>query len=275
MEEAENAALDELVEIPRRATDRFYAAVRSTDYNYEQTSGEDVSMNGRRTRRTNRAVRRYAPAARTSLSGAEQRIINLVENYLDRIPSGGATLNALVDHVVLDTDYDSSIVRSVIERHFVVVGPVVTNRCVVDTETRANTVSGWMADVLRERGYQDLREDVELTGVPDLNEKAELIAFDGAEPLVLCYPVNDYEVENPSYHEAAKFQAGVVAPGKMARIAWVSDGHSNFIFDMTLDRVLARLPRKDELLPQTVVPPVAAPERERSGRSRGGAEPSA
>lgn len=238
---AEDAAINEFLEIPRKAVNRFYDVTETTSYDRE-----DEPMPRRTTKRTvRRTSYRRESYSRQSVSRSEQRIIDLVTDYLEQVPSGGATLNAVVDHVVLETDYDAGIVRSVIERHFVVVGPVVSNQSVVDIDTRAmDTVVDWMEDVLRQQGYSDFREDYKLTGIPDLDEEAALVAFDGEDPAVLCYPVDDGEVDNPAYFEAAKFQAGVIAPGKVARVAWVSDGHSSYIFDMEQDRVLTRLPRR-------------------------------
>src|SRR5262249_15636238 len=98
---------------------------------------------------------------------------------------------------------------------------------------------------------------------------------DGTDPLVLCYPVDEGEARDSSYQEAARFQAGAVAPQKMARIAWVSDGDESYIFDMERDRVLARLPRREDLVSTSsvVVPSAGAPpERERHGKNKGGSE---
>jgi hypothetical protein len=215
---------------------------------------------------------------RASLSRSEQRIVTLVEDYLDALPGGGATLKAVINYVVLDTDYDSEIVKSVIERHFITTGTVVTNQRTVEIETRAmDAVVDWMEETLQSRGYTDLREEYELTGVADLDEEAALVAFDGEAPLVLCYPVDEGEVENPAYHEAAKFQAGVIAPGKVASIAWISDGHASYVFDVLLDKVIPKLPRRDELQEEPGSAPAAggrpASERERHPKVKGGTEP--
>ncbi len=277
---AKSSVLDEAIEIPHRVVDRFYEEYEGRSGEGDVVDEEEDYGPARRSRfrggdRGSRRARKGGGYRREAVSRSEQRIIDLVETRLSRVPASGATLSSVVDHVVLATDYDPSIVKSVIRRHFVVEGPVVSKQRVVTVETRSmDAVVDWMEDTLRDRGYQDLREDYDLTGLPDLDETADLVAFDGEDPLVLCYAVDEGDAEASSYHEAAKFQAGAIAPGKVARIAWVSDGKASYIFDMERDRVLARLPRREELRssPGAAISPGGAADRERHGKTKGGSE---
>ena len=69
-----------------------------------------------------------------------------------------------------------------------------------------------------------------------------LLAFDGTDPAVLCYPVNPGEVGDPMIREAALFQAAAVAQGVTSRFVWVSDGLSDLFYDFRMRLVLSELP---------------------------------
>jgi hypothetical protein len=111
-----------------------------------------------------------------------------------------------------------------------------------------------MHRVLVERGYQNVRVNYPIAGFPDLDpgmdDVAALVAFDGDDPIVLGYPVDEGDVDNPWLQEAAKFQAGIVTSGKAARLVWVCDGISSYVFDIARDRLLPSLPSYEELQTQ-------------------------
>ena len=58
----------------------------------------------------------------------EQRIVVSAKAYLDSLPSSGALLDSVVTHVVGETNYDQTTVRSTILRHFVSKGILVRNQ---------------------------------------------------------------------------------------------------------------------------------------------------
>ena len=103
-----------------------------------------------------------------------------------------------------------------------------------------------MRKVLTELGYDDLRSNYLLAAFPDMEDPAALIAFDGHDPVVLCYPVDVGRVDDPVLQEAAKFQAGSVGPDKTAQFVWVSDGEGNYLFDMVRGAAIPALPTKED-----------------------------
>ncbi len=212
---------------------------------------------GSKSRRRRRAERRADSTSRSTVGGArakstasaaQQEIIDSAEDFLVQVEANGAVLDSVVDHVALDRDLDRSIVRSVITRHFINNGKVILNQQYVDESRPVDPVLDWFKDELKRLGYNDVRKDYELTGFRDLDEEAALIAFVDEEPYVLCYPVNDGEVGDAAHREAARFQAGSVAPDKSAHYAWVSDGVSSYIYDLEDDRVVPRLPKYSDTL---------------------------
>ena len=101
-------------------------------------------------------------------------------------------------------------------------------------------------EALAELGYDDLRANYPLTAFPDMEERAALIAFDGDDPVVLCYPVDVGQVGSPVLQEAAKFQAGSVGADQAAQFVWVSDGEANYFFDLGRGTPIPALPAKDD-----------------------------
>lgn len=101
-----------------------------------------------------------------------------------------------------------------------------------------------MREALTELGYDDLRSNYPLAAFPDMEDSAALIAFDGHDPAVLCYPVDVGRVDDPVLQEAAKFQAGSVGPDETAQFVWVSDGEANYFFDMGQNTAIPELPKK-------------------------------
>ena len=91
-------------------------------------------------------------------------------------------------------------------------------------------------------GYADLRKDVPLMAFPDLDDMAALVAFDGHEPVVLCYPVDRGRSGDPILQEAAKFQASAIGPDQSAQFVWVSDGESDYFYDLGRDTAISKLP---------------------------------
>jgi hypothetical protein len=75
---------------------------------------------------------RLLPDGRWTLTAAaptpETRIVTSAQTFLDRIPTGGAMLSSLVDHVVKETNYDPARVRAVIMNRFVNNGKLVRNK---------------------------------------------------------------------------------------------------------------------------------------------------
>jgi type I restriction enzyme M protein len=101
-----------------------------------------------------------------------------------------------------------------------------------------------MCETLIELGYDDLRPNYPLTAFPDMEDVAALVAFDGDDAVVLCYPVDTGGVDDPVLQEAAKFQAGSVGPEQTAHFAWLSDGEANYVFDMGRNTAIPALPAK-------------------------------
>lgn len=172
-------------------------------------------------------------------SRPESAVTDEATRYLRRIPGEGALLDNLVEHVVLKTGYDAATVRSVILRTFNSNGRLVWSS--------QNVSSGWsvvsqMSSALKRLGYTDLRLDYRLTAISDRNDYAALIAFSGADPMVLCYPVSRGQVDDLAIREAALFHAGAVAPDKTARYVWVGDGASDYFYDSSTSTVLGSLP---------------------------------
>ena len=58
----------------------------------------------------------------------EQRVITTAQSYLSTIPSGGALLTSIVEHVAKNTDYEPAVVSSIILRRFVNNGRSVLNQ---------------------------------------------------------------------------------------------------------------------------------------------------
>lgn len=101
-----------------------------------------------------------------------------------------------------------------------------------------------MRETLADLGYDDLRPGYPLAAFPDMEDMAALIAFDGGDPVVLCYPVDAGGVNDPVLQEAAKFQAGSVGPEQTAQFVWLSDGEANYFFDMGRNTAIPALPAK-------------------------------
>ncbi|MCW3053205.1 MAG: hypothetical protein JWN14_2375, partial [Chthonomonadales bacterium] len=133
------------------------------------------------------------------------------------------------------------IIRSVVLRNFVSNGTVVRNQPAPGENPLQNPVVQRMQQALTELGYTDLRADCPLMAMPDTQEKAALVAFDGDTPLVLCYPAAR-SVNSPQEREAARFQAATISDAKSARFVWVSDGVSNYYLDTERDVAIAALP---------------------------------
>jgi len=160
--------------------------------------------------------------------------------FLDSVPGCGALLLDLIDNVVLQTGCDETMVRSIVLRNFESNGMLIWR----STSRRGGPLGtvNRMRRLLRNLGYTDLRDDYPLTAVPTRGDRAVLLAFDGTDPAVLCYPVNPGEVGDPMIREAALFQAAAVAQGVTSRFVWVSDGLSDLFYDFRMRLVLSELP---------------------------------
>jgi|GEM_PF-5368556 len=232
-------ATDEAFQAAAEAPQRILRQTRqSSTGTTRRTRGRTLREEAEVTSRT-----RVTERPRSSISGSEQDILDSAEDYLDGVASSGAVLDSVIDHVALDRDIDRSIVRSVLTRHFVNNGKVIVNKKHVEESSPLDPVVDWFEDELERLGYKDLRRDYELTGFRGLDEEAALIAFVDDDPVVLCYPVSEGGVGDATYREAARFEAGSVAPGKTARYAWLSDGLTSYIYDLEEDRVVPRVPR--------------------------------
>jgi len=240
LSDALDAALDTAAEVPRRVIDRFYGEY---DMATRDRAGSRTSSASRTAgRKTARDTGRQG----AGISRGEQRVLDLVDAFLSQVPGDGARLRRVVDNVVLETDYDRDIVTSIIKRNYINNGNVISKtRTIEDIETKDST-KDYMRDILIQRGFEDIRSDVDLTGLPELEDAAALVAYRNGEPVVLCYPVADGEVDDSGNQEAAIFQANAIAPGQVASFVWVSDGDSNYIYDVAADQVVSRLPDAQE-----------------------------
>lgn len=102
-----------------------------------------------------------------------------------------------------------------------------------------------MREVLTDLGYDDLRANYPLAVYADMKQKAALVAFEGDDPVVLCYPVDVGRVDDPVFQEAAKFQACTIVTGeRTAQFVWVSDGVADYFFDIGRNTAIPTLPAK-------------------------------
>jgi hypothetical protein len=101
-----------------------------------------------------------------------------------------------------------------------------------------------MRNILRDRGYKDIRYDVRLPAFSDTDERAAMVAYVGDAPQVLCFPI-DGGVDDPKVREAASFQARALDPDRPARYVWISDGNTDYFRDVKTDVALASLPSAD------------------------------
>lgn len=99
----------------------------------------------------------------------------------------------------------------------------------------------YMEQHLRAWGYTDLRFEYP---VSDLDELAALVAFDDAEPIILCYPVAEGQVEIPALQMAAQAQACLLN-SREAKFVWLSDGKADYYFDLVANTTTARLPERE------------------------------
>jgi hypothetical protein len=260
--EAAQSARDELLTLPDRALDRFYS-------HYDAVPRQAVSRSSSRSirsragaprdRRRSELVGRYGHRAAVSRASrpppaprGERRVVRAAQAFVDRVPSSGVQLSSVVDHVVLQTGYEPDIVESVIRRRFPNNGTVVWN---VDTilPTAEEPAIARMRQVLTDLGYDDVRLDVPLEGLPQEvadaetePEKAAVVACTGDEPVILGYPVEVGAVDNPYVHEAAKTQALALEPAHPAAYVWVSDGVRDYFYDIARDAAVASLPARRE-----------------------------
>jgi len=172
---------------------------------------------------------------------AASRIVEEADVFLSSVPGGGALLSDLVENVALKTGCDQATVRSVILRNFSSNGELVWKST---GGQGGGSVVDQMKSALQRLGYTDIRDDYALTGIPSRNDRAALLAFDGQDPAVLCYPTNPGEVFDPMIREAALFQAGEVGLNQTAHYVWVSDGIDDFFYDFRGRVVIAQLPTR-------------------------------
>lgn len=211
------APTNELINLPRRMVDAFYK-----EYNSAPTQ-------------------RAGAGARRATTSPEDVIFTTAQAYLDSIPQGGALVSSVVNHVALTTGYPPDIIRTVVLRNFVSNGTVVRNQPADQAHPHQNPIVQRMQQTLAGLGYTDLRHDCPLAALPDAQEQAALVAFDGDTPLVLCYPAAT-SANSPQEREAARFQAAAISPDKTARFVWVSDGTANYYLDTERDIAIAALP---------------------------------
>lgn len=209
---AAQAALDRFGDIPRRMSDAYY----------DSSSKPKAS--------------RY----RGSRS-PEQQIVDETTSYLDGIPGSGASLDGAIQHVHLRTDYDEALVRKTIKRHFVHNDKVITKGRHADIGEPDDTLE-WMRQRLSDAGYTDLRDNVALDGVDDVDEDAQLVAYHGNKPIVLAFVAEPGRSSDLEVREAAHFQASVIAGGP-AQFLFINDGEKSVVVDVEKDRLLKELPK--------------------------------
>ncbi len=103
-----------------------------------------------------------------------------------------------------------------------------------------------MTSHLQELGYTDLRPEHPLRAFPDMEDIASLVAYDDSDPVVLCYPVDRGRIGDPILQEAAKFQASAIGPDQSAQFVWVSDGESDYFYDLGRDTAISKLPTRPD-----------------------------
>jgi hypothetical protein len=209
---------EEMSAIPRLMAERFFVAFGAPG---TQTTCRDS-------------------VCRESVTGSTAPdILVEADDFLSSVPGEGALLADLVDHVALKTGCEEKIVRSVILRNYPSNGHLVWK---AKGGVHADATISHMKRTLQCLGYTDLRHNYPLTAIPERDDHAALIAFEGSEPVVLCYPVYRSEVGDPLIREAAFFQAGAVAINHTAHYVWVSDGVDDFFYDFRRSVVISELP---------------------------------
>jgi hypothetical protein len=220
--DAVQAALDQALVVPSRTVGRFYGE-------YASTKDSD---------RRERVVTRRG----TGLSRSERRVLSAVDSFFAQVPGDGARIERVLDHVVLETDYDRDIVRSIIKRNYVCNESIMSRELVTEGVASRDSTKQYMVDTLRDQGFDDIRYDVEIKGLPGLDDTISLVAYQGGRPVVVGYPVARGAVEDSGLREAAIFQANAIGPGVVADYVWVSDGEDSYIYDVAADQVVANLP---------------------------------
>jgi hypothetical protein len=105
-----------------------------------------------------------------------------------------------------------------------------------------------MHQVLKSLGYE-VRMNVPLAAFDDLEEKASLVAYDGEEPIVVCFPVS-HGADDAAIREAARFQAHALDPKRPARFIWVGDETGDYFLDIGKDEAVSSLPARDSIVKQ-------------------------
>jgi type I restriction enzyme M protein len=99
-------------------------------------------------------------------------------------------------------------------------------------------------------GYQDVRENFELfdpLGDGSMAATADVVAFDGNEPVVLFAAVAKGESSKPSVQDDARFKAGLGASAeKPFLFVWVSDSEIDYVLDLQKDAQIAAVPSVSE-----------------------------
>jgi hypothetical protein len=175
-------------------------------------------------------------------NSAAFQIVNAADAFLASVPDGGALLSHLVENVALTTGYDEATVTSVVLRNFESNGLLVW-RVGVGLAGPGRIVAH-MKMALHRLGYEEIRQDYPLTGIPERRDRAALLAFDCEEPVILCYPVSRGQVADPLIREAALFQAGAVSPRHRAHFVWVSDCIDDFFYNFNARVVISHLPAR-------------------------------
>lgn len=179
---------------------------------------------------------------RRNVTNAPAEIVDEARAYLKDIPTRGALLDNLVDHVCLRTGYETDRVRSIILRNF-----KSNDRLVWLEDRHGGTLLNDMRRSLQSLGYRDVRNRVPLAEIPGEERWADLVAFTDNRATVLCYIAPKGAVEDPATREAAMFQAVAVDGEHSARFIWISDGDEDYFFDLRLQRVISELPHSDDV----------------------------
>lgn len=171
---------------------------------------------------------------RERTSDLEATVFSRVRREIRENNGRGALLSDFVHDIARDFDVSEESVRNLVARHFTVRGDVIRERHDTDRPDRAG-----VRDRLTNLGYTDIRDDVPLQLI---NDTADLIAFEGGSPKILCFTgaanSNDLKART-----IARLQANSYSEGKSVPYIWVTDGRSDYYADVSKDAAISNLPR--------------------------------
>ncbi len=98
---------------------------------------------------------------------------------------------------------------------------------------------------LQELGYSEVIENLELLTIdPDEIKSCPLVACDGEEVVIFCWPVDTGLAQYVAVQDDGVFWSRLIGDGRIAHFVWVSDGDVDYFFDNQRNTSIAELPEK-------------------------------